>query len=109
MNAHANKVGPMVVEEKVTIFTDRDRIEGTITHMSTIRLSDFMIGEGSQTDFIKIKNATIHCRQTGEELEQVPFVLIARDRITLLTTRTATKTTGASLDELVGVGDRQGI
>jgi hypothetical protein len=107
MNPHANRVGPMVVEEKVTVFTDRDRIQGTITHMSTIRLSDFMIGEGHQTDFIKIKNATIHCRQTGEEMEQVPFVLIARDRITLLTTQTATKTAGTDCGELIGAGGRQ--
>lgn len=91
MHAHPNKIGPMVVEENVTIFTERERIEGTITHMSTIRLSDFMIGEGHQTDFIKIKNATIHCRQTGKEIEQVPFVLIARGSITLLTTKAPTK------------------
>lgn len=91
MNLHPNKIGPMVVEERVTIFTDRERIDGIITHMSTIRLSDFMIGEGHQTDFIKIKDASIHCRQTGEELDQVPFVLIARDRITLLTTKVTTK------------------
>jgi hypothetical protein len=91
MNLHVNKVGPMVVEEGVTIFTDHERIEGTIMHVSTIRLSDFMISEGHQTDFIKIKNARITCRRTGEELEEVPFVLIARDHVTLLTTKTAVR------------------
>src|SRR6478609_3503217 len=112
MNLHGNKVGPMVVEERVTIFTEQDRIEGTITHVSTIRLSDFMISEGHQTDFIKIKNATITCRKTGEELDKVPFVLVARDRVTLLTTKTATRVTPstpsapANAGELVGAGDR---
>ncbi len=72
-------------DERVTVLTDGERIEGRLFYMGGARLSDFLNAPLQQEfRFVKIKDATVTFRRTGEEVAQVPFVMIARERILLV-------------------------
>lgn len=73
------------VEHSITIFTEGERIEGKISHMEGIRLSDFFNAPMHQeAPFVILLNARVTCRRTGEELARPPFAMIARSRIVLV-------------------------
>jgi len=73
------------VEERITVLTEWERIEGRMFHMGGNRLSDFLNSPiQAESAFLKIKEPTIFCRRTGKELIQVPFLMVARDRIVMV-------------------------
>ncbi len=75
------------VEEPITILTDGERIEGKLFHMGEIRLSDFLNSSAQQdARFLKVKDPTVYCRRSGEELIKVPFLMVSRERIVMLMT-----------------------
>lgn len=75
-------------EELVTILTDGERIEGLLFYLGGSRLSDFLNSPIQQeSKFLKVKDATVRCRRSGEELGKVPFVMVARDRLVMVMTQ----------------------
>ena len=78
------------IEERVIILTDGERIEGSLFHMGGVRLSDFLTSPIHQDSrFLKLKDPTVYCRRSGEELVKVPFAMVARDRIVMVMTHVA--------------------
>lgn len=72
-------------EERVTVVTSHERIEGNLFYAGGMRLSDDVNSSLSkQIPFLKIKNPTIYCRQSGEKLTQAPFAMVARDKIVMV-------------------------
>jgi len=72
-------------DERVTILTDGERIDGTLFHGSVARLSDFLNALFQQEfQFVKVKEPTVYLRPSGEELGKFPFLMVARDRIVLV-------------------------
>lgn len=86
------------IEERVTILTESERVEGELFYVGGGRLSDFL-NSPVQADarFLKIKNPTIYCRRSGQEICRVPFVMVARDRILMVMSHTSLDATNASL------------
>jgi hypothetical protein len=75
------------IEERVTIITDGERIEGTLYHVGGIRLSDFLNATSQQdSPFVKLKDSRVFDRRTGDELERAEFLMVARHRIVLVMT-----------------------
>lgn len=71
-----------MIEEPVTVLTDGERIDGTIVHMDTIRLSDFLNSAlGTEERFLKVKDPKITDRRSGEVVLNAPFFLVARERV----------------------------
>jgi len=72
-------------DERVTILTAGERIEGTLFYGSVARLSDFLNAPFQQElRFVKVKEPTVFLRPSGEELGKFPFLMVARDRIELV-------------------------
>ena len=79
------------VEESVTVLTEGERIEGRLVHQGQTRLSDFLNSATQQeAKFMKVKNSSVYCRKTGVMMVQVPFLLVARDRIVMVMTNSST-------------------
>jgi hypothetical protein len=77
----------MLIDECVTVITDGERIEGFIPHMDTVRLSDYLNLELNHAEpFLKLKDSVVYCRRTGGELGRAPFLLVSRDRISIVMT-----------------------
>jgi hypothetical protein len=77
--------GERFVEERVTLLTRGERIEGTLFHGVGVRLSDFLNSSIQQeSTYVKIKNPTVRCRDTGETLDRASFAMVARDQIVIL-------------------------
>jgi hypothetical protein len=75
------------VEERVTVLTEGERIEGQLFHMGGTRLSDFLNSSAQQEfRFLKMKDPVVYCRRSGQELIAVPFLMVARDRIVMVLT-----------------------
>jgi hypothetical protein len=71
--------------QKVLIFTDGERIEGTIRHGHGIRLSDyFNASVHRENPFVNLCDATITCLKTGQILFKGDFFMLARSRITMV-------------------------
>ncbi len=78
-----------VAEERVTILTEGERIEGRLFYMKNLRLSDFLNAPvQEESRFVKVKDPKVTLRQSGEILAQAPFMMIARERIVLVLTHT---------------------
>ena len=78
-----------VAEERVTILTEGEQIEGRLFHMKNLRLSDFLNAPvQEESRFVKVKDPKVTLRQTGEVLAEAPFMMIARERIVLVLTHT---------------------
>lgn len=72
---------------RVIVLTEGERIEGTLSHVEGIRLSDFFNAPGHQeAPFLIIQHARVLCRQSKEEMVDVPLVLVARNRIVAVMT-----------------------
>lgn len=70
------------IEQRVLIVTDGERIEGTLLHTDGMRLSDFLAAaEHYEISILKIKDPTVYCRRTGEELGRSRFLAVTRDRV----------------------------
>lgn len=77
------------VEKAVTILTDGEKVEGVLSHLDGIRLSDFLNAPMHQeAPFLIVLNAQVTCRRSGEELAKTPFMLIARNRVAMIMTPT---------------------
>src|SRR5258708_4355149 len=75
------------IEERVTILTDSERVEAILYYLGGSRMSDFLHPPFQrESKFIKVKDATICCRHSGEEIGKVPFVMVARDRVVMMMT-----------------------
>jgi hypothetical protein len=75
------------IEECVTILTESERVEGLLYYLGGSRMSDFLNSPVQQeSKFLKVKDATIRCRHSGEEIGKVPFVMVARDRVVMVMT-----------------------
>ncbi len=86
----ANQRFEAVADERVTILTEGERIEGRLFYMSNLRLSDFLNAPvQEESRFVKVKDPQVTLRQSGEVLAHAPFVMIARERIVLVMTHTA--------------------
>lgn len=78
------------IEERVTILTESERIEGTLFYASGVRLSDFLNSPNQQeAKFLRIKDPIVTCRRTGQQTEKGPFALVSRDRLVLVVTHEA--------------------
>jgi hypothetical protein len=78
-------LGDQVVDEKITILTDAERIEGQLFHLGGTKLSDFLNSSIQQDDkFLKIKSPTVYCRQSGDEKVKMPFLMVAIDQIVMI-------------------------
>ena len=77
------------VEEQITVLTEGERIDGLVYHVGGARLSDFLNSSIQQeASFLKVKDAAVTCRRSGYSLAQVPFLMVARDKIVMVLTYT---------------------
>jgi len=80
------------VEERVTVLTVGERIEGVLCYIGATRLSDFLKAPFQRdSKFLKVKNPRVYCRHSGEEINRVPFLMLARDRIVMMMTHSASE------------------
>jgi hypothetical protein len=71
--------------QKLLILTETERVEGTVRHAQAIRVSDyFNAGQHRDTPFINVCDATVTCLRTGEVICRDGFVMLARQRVTLV-------------------------
>jgi len=90
------------VEEQVTILTDSERIEGQLFYVGGSRLSDFLNSPIQQdAKFLKVKNPTVYCRRTGEEICRFPFLMVSRDRVIMVMTHTSLDNQAPDLSEVM--------
>jgi hypothetical protein len=96
------------IEERVTVLTEGERIEGMVFYMGGSRLSDFLNSPNQQeSKFLKIKDPMIYCRRSGDSISQVPFVLVARDRVVMVMThKSPTASEPAPAEPAMGRLDR---
>ncbi len=75
------------VEERITVLTEGERIDGLLFRMGGARLSDFLNSSIQQeAGFLKLKDAAVTCRRSGDSLAEVPFLMVARDKIVMVMT-----------------------
>jgi hypothetical protein len=73
------------MNQKVLIFTESERIEGTIRHGQGIRLSDyFNASVHRENPFVNLCEATVTSLKTGEIIFEGDFFMLARTRITMV-------------------------
>jgi hypothetical protein len=79
------------LEEHVTILTENERVVGTLYYLDGARMSDFLNSPVQQeSKFLKVKDATVYCQNSGEVIGKVPFAMVARDRVVMVMTHTPT-------------------
>jgi hypothetical protein len=71
--------------QRLLIFTENERVEGTVRHVQSIRVSDyFNAGVHRENPFVNVCDATVTSLRTGEVLCRGEFLMLARNRITMV-------------------------
>ena len=71
--------------QRLLIFTENERIEGTVRHAQAIRVSDYFNADvHRQNPFVNLCDATVTNLRTSEVICRGQFVMLARSRVTMV-------------------------